>query len=351
MLRRAASILAVVFAPVGFSTRAAASPSARLVYVRDATASVCPDEASLRQAVKQRVGYDPFFPWAKTTVVVDVTGEGRTFVAHVRLVDESGLSQGARELRPGAKGCSGLIDAAALAISIALDMDVPHRDAPGAASPGCAPDLDHECASVPAPAPEPAPVPVPAPAPMPASAHSTDERDATPSSAAAAGELRGLVGFDALAAVDAAPALVAPGFDVWAAARRGVGSLGLEMRADAPSAAASPGGGSASVLLVAATVAPCVHLGPAFACALGAVDWIRAAGSDVRVPRSGSAFAPAVGPRVGLELALSRSIALRVRGDLMVNLVLPTASLNGVGVWRLPQAGGILGAGLAYRFP
>ena len=41
---------------------ALASPSAQLVYFRDATSATCPDGSALRAAVKQRVGYDPFFP-------------------------------------------------------------------------------------------------------------------------------------------------------------------------------------------------------------------------------------------------------------------------------------------------
>jgi hypothetical protein len=108
----------VALAAFGASVLAAstsfASPSARLVYVRDTTASSCPDEVGLHQAVKQRIGYDPFFPWAKTTVVLEVAGAGQAFVAHVWLTNESGLSRGARELRSESKGCAGLIDAAAL---------------------------------------------------------------------------------------------------------------------------------------------------------------------------------------------------------------------------------------------
>jgi hypothetical protein len=72
--------MVVAFALALASLRAEASPAAHLVYVRDPTASVCPDEESLRQAVRRRVGYDPFFPWAKTTVVVEITGKGESFV-------------------------------------------------------------------------------------------------------------------------------------------------------------------------------------------------------------------------------------------------------------------------------
>ncbi|MGH7440137.1 MAG: hypothetical protein ACRENE_30975, partial [Polyangiaceae bacterium] len=52
---------------------AGATPSARLVYSRTTEASSCPDEAELRKAVATRLGYDPFFSWARQTVVVQIS--------------------------------------------------------------------------------------------------------------------------------------------------------------------------------------------------------------------------------------------------------------------------------------
>lgn len=331
MLHPIAPMLATFAAAALFPWRADASPSAHLVYVRDPAAAVCPDEDGLRQAVRRRVGYDPFFPWAKTTVVVEVTSEGESFVARVRLVDES-LSRGTRELRSGARGCAGLIDAVALAVSIALDTNDPGSTAPEPA---------------PASAPE-APPAAPAPAPAPPPFNSVPDRDAAiapPSSA-----IRGLIGFDALAAIKRAPA-VTPGFDLWAAARWGIGSLGFEVQGDSPSSVEPASGGRASVLYVGATVVPCAHAGPVFGCVLGSLGWLHASGADVRVPRSGSALVPAMGPRVGLDVPLDHSLALRVRGDLLVNLVHPSVSLNGESAWTLPSIGGVVATGLAYSFP
>ena len=130
--RRRVALLAAVGSIVTPASRATASPSAHLVYVRDATAAECPSEEDLRRSVKARVGYDPFFPWAKTTVIVEMVRDGRSLVARVRLVDADGRSRGVRELRSVARGCGGLIDASALAISIALDLsgDVAGADAP-----------------------------------------------------------------------------------------------------------------------------------------------------------------------------------------------------------------------------
>jgi hypothetical protein len=329
-------MLAVSAATGLFPLPAKASTSAHLVYVRDPTASACPDEAGLRQAVRRRVGYDPFFPWAKTTVVVEIAGEGESFVARVRLVDDN-LSRGMRELRSGANGCAGLIDATALAISIALDVNA-----------------SGSLATEPPPTPPPeitaatSPQDPPVAAPAPAALDSVANRDAGRASTSLSA--RGLVGFDALAAIAQAPAM-SPGFDVWAATRWGIGSLGLEVRADLPSSVAAPGGGRASVLLLAGTVAPCAHAGPVFGCVLGTLSWLHAAGADVRIPRSGSAFAPAIGPRAGLEVSLGHSLALEIRGDLLVNLVRPTVSLDGAPAWKLPPIGGVVATGLAYLFP
>ena len=352
MLCRGAPILAAVGASIALSTRASASPSAHLVYLRDATAVACPDESSLRQAVKLRVGYDPFFPFAKTTVVVEVAGDGQAFVARVRLVDEGGLSQGARELRSGAKGCGGLIDAAALAISIALDMSSPESSTP-------APPSAAASASAPAPGSESASGPgdVPAPAPNPESNAASPTLDAAGADCnetrakAATGRLHGLMGFDAVAAMGAAPTVV-PGFDVWGAGRLGIGSLGLELRGDAPGVANGVGGGHASVVLFAATVAPCAHVGQVFACVLGTVDWLRASGdADVAHPSSGAGWALAVGPRAGAEVPLGHRWLCVFEAICWSNLLRPTVDLNDQLAWRLAPVSGVLAVGLAYGFP
>jgi hypothetical protein len=319
------------------ATTANAAPSSRLIYVRDERAATCPDEAHFREAVVRRVGYDPFFAWATTTVVVEVTGESGWYTAHVRLVDKRGVSHGVRELRSGESGCSGLLDAAALAVSIALDMDSTE-----VSEPPPAPSVP----GTPQPAP-PEPVPTP---PLPSSA----SRDSPAIDRLAPGTrdesaIRGEIGFDTLAAIAAAPDVVS-GFDVWVGARRGSGSLGLELRTDAPDSPPFERGGQATVVLLAATLDPCVYAGSFFACALATVGWLHASGSGVLEPRSGAAATLALGPRAGVDLPLSRSFALRFRGDFSINAVRPTVSLNGA-EWQLPRYGAVFAVGVAYRFP
>jgi hypothetical protein len=356
MLARAASTLAA-FAALFLTARADASTSARLVYVRDQTAAACPDEDALRQAVKQRVGYDPFFPWAKTTIVVEMSGEGDSFVARVRLVDERGLSLGARDLHAGTNGCQGLVDAAALAISIGLDTSglgtsatptAPVTATPTEpASPTATPTEPASVSPTEGAPASPTPAATPTPTESPAPTANPDRVASVPASSARA---HGSVGLDAVAAIASAPA-VAPGVDAWAEVRLGVGSLGVDVRVDAPNSVARAAGGTASILFTAATVAPCLHAGPFFACALGSLGWLHASGADLNLPRSGSALAPSVGPRVGIEVPLGRSLALRVRGDLLINTVRPVVLLDQEPAWTLPRVSGVLAAGLAYRFP
>jgi hypothetical protein len=160
------------------------------------------------------------------------------------------------------------------------------------------------------------------------------------------------MGMDGLVAFAAAPSEAVVGADLWAAARLGIASLGLELRADAPASTdVAADGGRASVTFLAATVAPCLHASAFFACTLGSFGWLHASGVDVPVPKSGSAFVPALGPRVGIEVPLGRSISLRVRGDLLVNLLRTTVSLDSQPAWTAPLASEMVAAGLAYLFP
>ena len=157
------------------------------------------------------------------------------------------------------------------------------------------------------------------------------------------------MGFDGLSVIGAAPDVV-PAVDLWVAARRGVGSLELEVRADAPADVSFADGGRATLSLFAATLAPCAHVGLFLGCALGTVGWLFASGSHVALARSGSAYSLGLGPRAGFELPFGRSLALRVHGDLLVNAYRPAVSMDGA-VWPLPIVTGIAGVGIAYRFP
>ena len=72
------------------------SGGAGLVYLRGPGAEQCPGEAAIRGAVSSRLGYDPFFAWARDTLFTEIDRSGDAFRAVVKLVDANNLQRGAR---------------------------------------------------------------------------------------------------------------------------------------------------------------------------------------------------------------------------------------------------------------
>jgi hypothetical protein len=130
---------------------------ARLVSLRGPATETCPPESDLRDAVAARLGYDPFFTWARDTLFVEVAAEPPGgFVARVKLVDGDNTVRGERELH-ARKACADLVPALALTISLAIDPTAgegkaPPPDAPPRERPV---DLDASTeATVPSPPPD-----------------------------------------------------------------------------------------------------------------------------------------------------------------------------------------------------
>jgi hypothetical protein len=331
-MRSASLLLAVaVFA----ATRtASASPSARLVYARSADAASCPDEKALRDAVAARFGYDPFFAWAKRTVVVEVWRRGEQFASRVQILDDQGIARGARELTTDGSSCSELFDATALAISIALDAS--SRDDPPVQT------------SAEPPSTPPSPT-ASAPDPLPAWPDATLDQ---PRSARAVPTPTAswFAGVDVLGSQGTAPS-VAAGMDVFGELRAGRLSAALEVRVDAPAGTAENDGSRGASWLYAAQLVPCFHLGAASLCALGSVGQFVVSGAGVSSPTSGTSPFAAVGARIGAEWWLSRALLLRAHADGLVDLDPPTYQLDGVDRWTAPALAFGLGVGVALRIP
>ena len=85
---------AVLFGLTALAPVARASPTSRLTYVRGPGAETCPDEAQLRRAVTERLGYDPFFPFANRTIVAQIEKKGAGYAAELHILDASGVSMG-----------------------------------------------------------------------------------------------------------------------------------------------------------------------------------------------------------------------------------------------------------------
>jgi hypothetical protein len=315
------------------SGSAHAAPTSRLIYSRSSEAASCPEEQTLRHEVAARVGYDPFFAWATRTVVAGITRREGAFVATVDLIDEKGMSHGARELHTDGE-CGELLGAVALAIAIAIDPQSLSRNPSD-------------------PEPEP-PSPAPAAAPtvqIPTEPHPADTHEAPPPSVAPSQQAFPVfeVSVGAVASAGVAPNLAA-GIALGSGIRWRIFSLSLEGRIDAPSTYAAEGGGSVSSWLVLAGPVPCLHYGPLFGCGIGQVGSLQASGTGVPGTHSTSVPWWAAGGRVGALLRLGDDLYLRIRSDVLANFDRATLQLNGAEVWPAPAIATSLGVDALLRF-
>jgi hypothetical protein len=324
--------VAILFtAALAASARPAlASPAARLVYARSADAASCPDESALRGAVAARFGYDPFFAWARRTVVVEVSRRGDHYASRVQMLDERGVAQGERELSSDGSSCSEIFDATALAISIALDASSKAEkvvEAPPTPPPVSPSTSDALSIALVAPRDEPLPRPMP-------QARSSSW----------------FVGADLLGSQGTAPSISA-GATAFVEARENALSAALEVRFDAP-ASATVDRLQASSWLYAAQLAPCFHLGPLSMCAIGSIGQFVIHGVGVPSPSSATALFAAAGARVGVEWPLSSGVLLRAHADGFADLSPPTYRLDATYVaWTAPTIAGGLAVGVAVRIP
>jgi hypothetical protein len=310
---------------------AGATAASRLVYARSDAAARCPDEQALRTAVKQRLGYDPFFPWAERTIVIDVGENAGKLRARLESIDADGIARGQRELDAAVDDCAELIASLAIAISITLD--------PMAAAP------ENAKTEPPAPPDEPPP-PAPAVVPPPPR-HDAPSREvprAAPSATTWAARLGPLV------AVGAEPGASLGGRAGVVATRGSLGAF-AEMRVDAPSSIGAPSGGSAHSMLWGASLGPCLREGFASGCALLFAGSLYAYGSGLERSRGESMFYAAAGARLEGTFALFSKIDVVLHVDGLKTLTEATLTLRNQEAWRTPGFSAAAGAAASIRFP
>jgi hypothetical protein len=323
-------------------------PRARLVYVPGRYAAACPGERELQEAVTRRLGRSPFAEPAERIVVLTLDGDAPAREApaaptraRAELFGAALESLGVRELE-SREGCAELVEAAALAVSIAL-----------------APGLALKAFLGPAPDPVPVPVPVPLPeeepeeepeAPALSEPLVDDDpagparEDLPPSWLPEGAHL--VVGLGTSFTVALAPQNVT-GVHMTIAARYGVFELRIEQRQHVPGIDTTLGifhGGSAWSLL------PCTHL-PLFAlrgdgdrlglmaCASASAGNLWALGAIVGgTPHAG------VGGRVGVEWTQADFSAFRLWGQTEWSVVRPEFITLTGDAWRQSSPiSGILG--------
>lgn len=322
-----------------FAAREAnATPTARLIYLRGEGAEKCPSEDELRKAVVQRLGYDPFFPVAKVTLVAEVERrEKGGFTGKVKVIDADGLLVGTRVIPSSSSECAELVRVLALNLSITVDdlaLLLPEKNAGG-------PTLEvKEAPEVPAQPPAPTPGPDSAKEPPPAEL----PEEVKPSTRTIFPEAAVLL----LGSAGKTPAITL-----------GIGaSLGLRVKAIRVAgelvallpSEGSEGGNKGRAQITEGTLAVCYHLALPYACAKGSVGSLEGSGAQIDGPKTGRALVAGAGIEAGAEFPLTEHLLLRALADVRFALVRPRIDVGGTPVFRTPSASLTLGFAAVVRF-
>jgi len=281
----------------------AASP-ARLIYARGLDAEKCPPESELRKSVTERIGYDPFYLVAKTTVIVQLGGASKGFRAYVQFVDENGFVIGERNIVSKDRNCAEMIRATALDISIALDEITP--PAPVLPTVESEPVVSPPSPVIPSSAP-PASVPPPS---APTRSHEVaiaKKRTVLP-------KIRIHIGAGALSSFNSAPSLAFGGYAFLTWRWKSFG-LGVEERFDLPASSALSGGGEVRSSLIVQSLVGCFYLSTPFVCAVGSVGSFHGGTDGLSSTNGGTVPFVSSGARIGFELPIEGGFFLRTHVD------------------------------------
>lgn len=307
---------------------ASAVPSSRLVYVRGEGAEACPQAIELRLAVLHRLGYNPFDPNAKSSILVQIRRDQERLRATVDLLDDQGLSRGSRYLDAPTNSCDELITAAALSISLAID---PERALAQPENPQST-ERHIESESTSSDASGKHVTPAVTASPHPPAARTPTRRELV------------------LSLHGASRALVEPnlGLDIGLGLRREHWSLSLEGRADLPVSSAVGADARLTTWLFMGVLAPCLRAAPLRFCGLLGYGLLGASSTGVQHPKDDKASYAAFGLRLGTEHRVSRRLRLGVHVDALASLSTYRAELGNSVVWESNRLSGLFGLDVAW---
>lgn len=326
-------LVALALALVASTASAQEALTVRLSVERAPGAERCPDDELLRDAVRARLGRDPFDDASRIAVRVSFVRSGRAWRGRIeRTVD--GAPAGARELEVVGRDCEELAQAVTLAIGIAVDPIA----------------LAELAGAEPEPLPEPPPEPVTTPSPaLEEPARVAPEEPPPPETPPPAPS----VAFRVVARGGLA-ALVAPEVNATFALGAGLSfdalSVALEARIDVPSRAGLPNGGSVEAHVIGVTLAPCAHIGPVALCGLVSVGVLRIRAAEDALGQGDVAWA-AGGARVGVEVPIGDVWYFGVVGDGLVTFTETVLALDERVVWVSSPISLVLSAGLGATIP
>lgn len=371
--RRWASLAIVVawaFAP----GEAQAGASARLVYVRGPGAEGCPTEQEVRAAVRARLGYDPFFPWAHETLVVEIAGAAEGFRVQLQLIDADNRLEGARGLSVRQRDCAAAVDALALTISLTIDpaslvgrsaAEEPSttpatrpESSPGDASsesgaasrptaPGAADDagVGETRADASRMASD-----VNASEPSDTDASTVSARVDVPVSARQEMPLEAQIGLGVEGSLGRAPGAALGGL-AFGSLRWRLLEVDLQAGADLPATgSADIGPVRVQSWLISGAVAPCLRIGWVVGCGVATWGLLTATSVGATHPSRASAEWWALGPRAGLQLPLSSRVSLRAWGELLWAPTPDWLDLNGQQIFSFRAISGDMVVAVGWQF-
>jgi hypothetical protein len=295
-------------------------PTVRFSYERSPNAADCPDKDSVLDAVRARLGFDPFREPAEISISASVSRAGEELAATIVLSEGRAQGTGERRLVSRRADCSELASAMELALSIAIDPLSVSREPP---PPRPSPPIVVVAPSPPAPAPPPPPA-----------------EPSTPKFFAASGGAVGNVG------ASLAPAV---GFQAGFGLASARWSMSLEGRADLP-ASKDVEGGHITLSTLAGTLVPCVHRGPFAGCVLATVMALRGSGHDLVDAQQLTTSLFAAGARAAFELPSSSVFGIRAHLDVLAPLARTTLKVGGTPVWTSPPVSAAFGLAAVVRF-
>jgi hypothetical protein len=295
--------------------------SARLVYVVSEDATGCPERPAVVTAIDSRLGYDPFVEPANLIVSMAIRRIGESLVGTIRTSDAKKSQLGGKDFQVDAQRCEELV--AEMVLAACLAVDPPQNR-------GTHPVLV---------------TPLPPPAAEAPQAEVSSQHPKEGPSTTRAGPI---VELTLSMGLSPAPA---PGLLVGGVARFGAFVLELEGLATL-STHESFEGGSISVSLLGAMLAPCLTLSSFGACAvlLGGADQVGAV--NLSQPHQSSVAVWSSGARIFYDLPLfSSAFFLRAQADLLISLRTISVDVGSTEVWVAPPVAFTLGLGAGALLP
>jgi hypothetical protein len=274
--------------------------------------------------VLRQMGYDPFQAGAPLRLSASITRRRGQLTANLELRDADGKLIWENDRLSDPSDCQTLVRAMGVVLAIQLEPEPEPEPAPAPL----------ECPPCPPPKPpEPPPPEVPKAAEPP-----------TPAVVRRPDVLLGaglLLGFEV-------PAAAAPGFSIAGAVRWATFSLDLEGRVVLPGKGVDQGL-RIKTYAITAGIAPCVHFGSFFGCAVAHVGGLRLTGMDTS-PRYDTYVLLSAGFRGGFEKRISERWLARGHADVLGTLLNHDAPGGTRAVWKVPGLAGLLGAEALLRF-